>query len=165
MKTRNVITQLAIVIGILIVVALISNQVYFRLDFTADKQYTLSKATKDILGNLEDVITVTAYYSEDLPPQLIKTRKDFNDLLIEYENRSGGNVVFEFVNPNESQEEEAKAQQAGISPIMVNITERDQVKQMRAYMGAVLQMDGKNEVVPVIQPGSGSQNMKQAHAL
>jgi len=155
MKTRNVITQLAIVIGILIVVALISNQVYFRLDFTADKQYTLSKATKDILGNLEDVITVTAYYSEDLPPQLIKTRKDFNDLLIEYENRSGGNVVFEFVNPNESQEEEAKAQQAGISPIMVNITERDQVKQMRAYMGAVLQMDGKNEVVPVIQPGSG----------
>ncbi|MFC2124709.1 GldG family protein [Bacteroidota bacterium] len=155
MKTRNVITQLVIVIGILIVIVLISNQVYFRLDFTADKQYTLSKATKNILEGLEDVITVTAYYSEDLPPQLMKTRKDFNDLLVEYENRSRGNIVYEFVNPNKNQEEETKAQQAGISPIMVNVTERDQVKQMRAYMGAVLQMGDQNEVIPVIQPGAG----------
>ena len=155
MKTSNVITQLSVVLAIIVVLILISNQVYFRLDFTADKQYTLSKATKDILENLEDVITVTAYYSEELPPQLLKTRKDFNDLLVEYENRSDGNVVYEFVNPNKSQEEEMKAQQAGISPIMVNVTERDQVQQMRAYMGAVLQMGDQTEVIPVIQPGSG----------
>jgi gliding-associated putative ABC transporter substrate-binding component GldG len=155
MKKRNVISQLLIIIAILLVVNLISNQVFFRLDFTADKQYTLSKATKDILKEVNDVITITAYYSEDLPPQLIKSRKDFVDLLVEYENRSEGSVVYEFVNPNKNEQTEMEAQQAGISPIMVNVRERDQVKQMRAYMGAILQMGEKKEVIPVIQPGTG----------
>ena len=155
MKRRNVITQLLIFLAIILVANLISEQVFFRLDFTADRQYTLSKATKDILSDLDDVITITAYYSEDLPPQLIKSRKDFVDLLVEYENRSDGNIVYEFINPNKSEGDEMEAQQAGISPIMVNIRERDQVKQMRAYMGVILQMGDKQEVVPVIQPGSG----------
>jgi gliding-associated putative ABC transporter substrate-binding component GldG len=155
MKKRNVISQLLIFLAIILVVNLISEQLFFRLDFTSDKQYTLSKATKDIISNLGDIITITAYYSEDLPPQLIKSRKDFVDLLIEYETRSDGNIVYKFINPNKSEEEEMKAQQAGIRPIMVNIRERDQVKQMRAYMGVILQMGEKQEVVPVIQPGSG----------
>jgi gliding-associated putative ABC transporter substrate-binding component GldG len=155
MKRRNVITQLLVFLAIILVANLISEQVFLRLDFTSDKQYTLSKATKDILSELNDVITITAYYSEDLPPQLIKSRKDFVDLMIEYENRSGGNIVYEFINPNTSEEDEMKAQQAGISPIMVNVRERDQVKQMRAYMGLIMQMGEKQEVVRVIQPGSG----------
>ena len=155
MKRKNVITQLLIFLAIIVVVDLISEQLFFRLDFTSDRQYTLSNATKEIISSLEDVITITAYYSEDLPPQLIKTRKDFVDLLIEYENRSDGNIVYEFINPNKSEEDEMKAQQAGISPIMVNVRERDQMKQMRAYMGVILQMGEKQEVVPVIQPGSG----------
>lgn len=155
MKRSKVITQVLIFIGIVVVVNLISEQMFLRLDFTADKRYTLSKATKDILEDLDEVITVTAYFTEELPPQLQKSRQDFEDLLIEYENRSGGNVVYEFINPNENEAEEQKAQQKGINPVMVNITEKDQVKQMRAYLGAVLQMGEKSEIIPMIQPGSG----------
>ncbi len=155
MKKSKVITQLFIFAGILIVINLISEKLFVRLDFTADKRYTLSPATRDILENLDDVVTVTAYFTKDLPPQLQKVRKDFEDLLIEYENRSGGNVVYEFINPNESEMKEREAQEKGISPVMVNVTEKDQVKQMRAYLGAVLQMGEKTEVIPMIQPGTG----------
>jgi gliding-associated putative ABC transporter substrate-binding component GldG len=155
MKKSKVISQLLIFIGILIVVNMISEKLFLRLDFTADKRYTLSTATKDILNDLDDVVTITAYFTKDLPPQLQKVRQDFEDLLIEYENRSGGNVVYEFINPNENEAEEQKAQEKGISPLMVNVTEKDQVKQMRAYLGAVLQMGEKTELIPVVQPGSG----------
>ncbi len=155
MKRSKVITQLLIFIGILVVVNLISEKIFLRLDFTADKQYTLSKATKDVLSEVEDVVTVTAYFTKDMPPQLQKVKKDFENLLIEYENRSDGNVVYEFVNPNENEAEEQKAQEKGISPFMVNVTEKDQVKQMRAYMGAVLQTGEKTEIIPMIQPGAG----------
>ena len=155
MKRSKVITQLLIFIGILVVVNLISEKVFLRLDFTADKQYTLSTATKDVLHDIDDVVTVTAYFTKDMPPQLQKLKKDFENLLIEYENRSDGNVVYEFVNPNENEAEEKKAQEKGISPVMVNVTEKDQVKQMRAYMGAVLQSGEKNEIIPMIQPGAG----------
>ncbi len=155
MKRSKVISRVLIFVGIVIVINLISEKLYLRLDFTADQRYTLSDATKDILEDLDDVVTVTAYFTKDLPPQLQKLRKDFEDLLIEYENRSGGNVIYEFINPNENEIEEQKAQQKGISPVMVNITEKDQIKQMRAYLGAVLEMGDKTEIIPMIQLGAG----------
>ena len=154
MTKQSIIIKLAIFFGIIVVVNLISEKLFFRLDFTADKRYTLSKATANTLEDLNDVITVTAYFSEDLPPQLLGTRKDFRDLLVEYEKRSNGNLVYEFVNPNENDDAETKAQTAGINPILVNVTERDQVQQLRAYMGAVIRMKDSKEVIPVIQPGA-----------
>ncbi len=154
MTKQAIVVKLAIFFGILIVINLISSKLFFRLDFTADKRYTLSEATKNTLRDLDEVVTVTAYFSEDLPPQLLGTRKDFRDLLEEYEKRSNGNLVYEFINPNESDDSETKAQTAGINPLLVNVTERDQVQQLRAYMGAILRMKDDKEVIPVIEPGA-----------
>lgn len=154
MKKQSIIIQLLIVIAIVVVANLLSDLLYFRLDFTEDKRYTLSSATKDILEDLDGVVTVTAYFSEDLPPQLLSNKNDFEDMLIEYENRSNGNVVYEFINPNEDQSKEQEVQQKGISPLMINTRENDRVQQMRAYMGATLQMDEGVELIPVIQPGA-----------
>ena len=153
MKKSTVIVRLTVFMLILVVINLISSKLYFRLDFTEDKRYTLSDATLDILENLDDVITVKAYFSEDLPTQLISNRQDFEDLLLEYENRSEGNIVFEFISPNDNEEIEQEAQQSGIQPIVVNVTEKDQVQQLKAYMGAVLMMGEKKEIIPLVQPG------------
>ena len=154
MNKKNIIIQLVIVIAIILVANLLSNELYFRLDFTEDDRYTFSEATEEVLEELNGVVTITAYFSEDLPPQLMKSRQDFMDQLVEYENLSEGNIVFEFVNPNESEETEQTAQQNGISPVMINVRERDQVQQMRAYLGAVLKMDDRTEIIPIIQPGA-----------
>jgi len=154
MKKKNIFFQLFVIFVILILVNLIGNQLFFRLDFTADKRYTLSKATKNVLADLEDVVTITAFFSEELPPQFSRNRRDLEDILIEYENRSGGNLVYEFINPNKDEESEGNAQSKGIQPVIVNVTERDQVQQLRAYMGAILQMEDDQEVIPLIQPGS-----------
>ncbi|UXP31394.1 GldG family protein [Reichenbachiella agarivorans] len=152
-KKSNVILRLVVLALILFVVNMISSKLYFRLDFTEDQRYTLSRATKDILHDLDDVVTVKAYFSEDLPAQLLNNRQDFEDLLLEYENRSGGNVVYEFVSPNDDEEIEGEAQQYGIQPLVINVTEKDQVQQLKAYMGAVLMMGDRREVIAVVQPG------------
>jgi len=133
---------------------LISNRIFFRADFTEDKRYTLSSATENMLEELNDVIVVKAYFTEGLPVRLQSTRTDLENILIEYEKLSRENILYEFINPNESQEMESEAQQQGISPVIINITKSDQVQQMRAYMGAILQMGEKSEVIPVVQPGS-----------
>ncbi len=158
MKKSTVLTRTAILLGIVVLANLIASRAFFRLDFTADKRYTLSKATKDILGSLDGVVNVTAYFSKEIPPALMATKQDLQDLLVEYETRAKGNLVFEFVNPNENEEEEQKAQQAGIMPIMVNVQERDQVQQLRAYMGARIEIDGRQETIPVFQPGAAMEN-------
>lgn len=154
MNRKNILIQLVIVLAIIVVANLLSSQLYFRLDFTEDNRYTFSEATKDVIDELDGVVTVTAYFSEELPPQLLKNKQDFQDQLIEYENRSDGNIVYEFIDPNKSEEQEREAQQNGVSPVMINVTERDQVQQMRAYMGAVLKMEDRTEVIPLVQPGA-----------
>ena len=154
MKKMRILTQSFMFIAIIIVINLIASKLYFRIDFTEDKRYTLSEASTSTMENLDDVITISAYFTEDLPPQLLSTRQDFEDLLIEYENLSDGNIVYEFINPNASEAQEGEAQQKGIRPVIINVTESDQVKQLRAYMGAVLQMGERIEIIPMIQPGS-----------
>ncbi len=154
MKKSQVILRVIVVIGILVVVNLISDKLHFRLDFTEDGRYTLSNATKDVLKDVDDIITIKAYFSGDLPPQLMNTKRDFEDFLVEYESRSDGNIAFEFINPNESEELEREAQQNGIAPLIVNVNENDKVVQMRAYMGAILQLGEEKEVIPQIRPGA-----------
>jgi len=151
---KKVRTSVLLVLGILILVNLIASRFFFRLDYTADQRYTLSNATKDILNQLNEPVTISAYFSENLPPNIEQVRQDFRDMLVEYSSNSGGLIVYEFINPSETQESEMKAQQSGIQPIMINVRERDQMKQQRAYLGALVQMGDRKEVIPFIQPGA-----------
>ena len=151
---KKVITGILLTFGILVIINFFADRFFLRLDFTADQEYTLSNATKDILKSLNAPITISAYFSEDLPPNVAKVKQDFKDMLIEYDNASGGKILYQFINPNKDQETEMEAQQAGVRPIMINVRERDQMKQQRAYLGAVLQYGNKKETIPFIQPGS-----------
>ncbi len=151
---KKILTSIALLFGILLLVNLLADRFFVRLDFTADQEYTLSSATKNILAKLNGPVTVTAYFSENLPPKIAQVKSDFRDMLVEYSNESGGKIVYDFVDPNKDQQTEMNAQRAGIRPIMINVRERDQMKQQRAYLGAVLNYQGKKEVIPFIQPGS-----------
>src|SRR6266516_56435 len=110
MKKRKVIIKCIIIFLFLVLLNVASYYWFFRIDFTTDKSYTLSKATIDILKNLNKNITITAYFSEDLPTQLIKSKNDFKDLLVEYKNYSKGKVSFSFINSNENEAQEGLAQ-------------------------------------------------------
>jgi gliding-associated putative ABC transporter substrate-binding component GldG len=151
---RTVVTQVLIVSLIIVVVNILSDRFYFRLDFTADKRYTLSEATTDILESLSEPVTITAYFTEDVPSQLAKVRRDFKEMLIEFSDVSDGNVVYEFIDPNVDPQLEQEAAQQGIMPRIVNVRERDQMTQKRVFLGASLQMGEDKEIIPVIQPGS-----------
>ena len=143
-----------LVILIIVAINLVSNEFHLRLDFTEDHEYTLSKATQDILNDLEDPVTVKAYFSQNLPPDIAKTRQDFQEMLVEYANRSDGKVVYEFINPNAKEADEQEATRNGIQPVVINVREKDQVKQQKAFLGAQLSFGGKQEVIPVIRPGA-----------
>ncbi|MEM6631688.1 MAG: Gldg family protein [Bacteroidota bacterium] len=147
-------TRALLFIGIFILINLLVYSYYFRLDFTADKRYTLSNTTRNILEELEDPVTVTAHFSENLPASVGTIRRDFQDMLYEYQSRSDRNVVFEFINPNEDEAAEQRSQQQGISPLLLQVRERDKSEQMRAYMGAVVKLGSQQEVIPFVGDGA-----------
>lgn len=45
---KSILSQLLLIIVVLILINVLSTRFFVRLDFTGDKIYTLSKATKDI---------------------------------------------------------------------------------------------------------------------
>jgi ABC-type uncharacterized transport system involved in gliding motility auxiliary subunit len=137
---------------IIIVVNLLSNEFHFRLDLTEDHQYTLSDATDDILSNLEEPVTVKAYFSENMPPSIEKSRRDFQELLVEYSAKSDGMLQYEFIDPGKSEAVQNEALQNGIQSILINVREKDQSKQQKAFMGAIVSLGNKKEVLGYIPP-------------
>ncbi|HKK42616.1 MAG TPA: GldG family protein, partial [Bacteroidales bacterium] len=154
MKSFKISTTIILVSVIVVIVNILAASYSFRLDLSEGREYTLSQATKDILKNLDRPVTITAYFSRDLPPNISNVSDNLKDMLTEYGRRSDGMVVYKFVNPNESPELEKEAVQNGIQPVMINVRDKDQVKQQKAYMGAVVSMGEDKEKIPFIQPGS-----------
>ncbi|MEZ4946480.1 MAG: Gldg family protein [Cyclobacteriaceae bacterium] len=153
MKQKLYITTI-LVIAILLVINLLSNEFHLRFDLTDEKQYTLSQATRDILNDLEEPVTIKAYFSEDLPPNVIKARQDFQEMLVEYASLADGLLLYEFINPNENEANEQDAMSHGIQPVLINVREKDQVKQQKAFLGATVALDDRSDVIPLIQPGT-----------
>jgi gliding-associated putative ABC transporter substrate-binding component GldG len=154
MKTAKISSTILLIVIIIIIVNILSDDYFFRIDLTDGKEYTLSRATRDILKNLDKPVTVTAYFSKDLPPNIGNISGNLKDMLIEYGNRSKGMLVYKFVNPNEKETLEQEAVKNGIQPVMINVREKDQVKQQKAYMGAVVAMGDEKEILPFLKPGS-----------
>ncbi len=146
------ITSILLIIGSILILNLLAKQFFFRLDLTQNKQYTLSNATKNILKELDEPVMVTGYFTGDLPQDYLKNREDFQNLLIEFASRSGGMVDYEFVDPNENEENEQQAMQAGISPLLINVREKDAVAQKKAFMGAVISSGDRTDIIPFVQP-------------
>ena len=128
---KNIYVYFLLIIGVIILLNILSDKFFLRLDFTEDNRYTLSKATKDIVKSLDEPITVKAYFSEDVPPDVAKTKRDFKELLVEYASISGGKVVYEFINPNADEQLEQQAMQAGVQPVIINSREKDQSVQKK----------------------------------
>ncbi len=155
MRTRGqLIRNTVLLISALLLVNLIAQRFKFRLDLTADKRYSLSPATIKLLKELPEAVTVSAYFTEKMPPDLAIARQDFKDLLVEYASRSNGNLVFEFIDPNSADSLMLKDQQEGIQPLMATTREKDKQENLQVYMGCTVRMGERKATVPAIQQGS-----------
>lgn len=146
---------LLLMLAALLLVNLLAQRYKFRLDLTGDKRYTLDQATLDLLHGLPETVTVTAYFTGDLPPGLAVVRQDFKDLLMEYAERSGGKLVFAFEDPGTSGAIKADAVRFGIRPLLAQTRAKDRSENIQLLMGAVVRMGTQRAVIPALQKGSG----------
>ncbi len=149
-KRNQAIIRALLVLGILIVVNVISVRLFDRLDLTKQKVYTLSEASKKLVRSFDDRVTVRAYFTEDLPSPYNNNRREVLDILNEYKAYAGGNLQYEFINP-EGEKGEQEAQQQGIPPVDVQVVKEDKFEVKRAYLGLVMMYEDKKETLPVIQ--------------
>ncbi len=148
-KTQALIRTL-LILAILVVVNVISIRLFVRLDLTHQSVYTLSDASRNLVGTLDDRVTVKAYFTEDLPAPYNNNRRAVLDILNDYKAYAGGNLHFDFINP-EGEKGEEEAQQQGIAPVQVQVVKEDKFEIKRGYLGLVMLYEDRKEVLPVIQ--------------
>lgn len=152
-KKRSVASNAAFfliaVVGIVVAVNLISTRVFGRLDMTDAKVYTLSPASKDVVRELKDYLTVKAYISDTLPPELKSLSRYLRDLLDEYRANSKGKLKFEAVDPVAAKLEE-EASTCGVHKLQIQKMEDQKIEVGAYYLGLCLEYEGKNEALPEI---------------
>jgi gliding motility-associatede transport system auxiliary component len=136
---------------ILVVVNLIGLNLFGRVDLTDDGVYSLSDASKDLVQNLEDPVTVTAFFTANLPAPYGTNRRFLKDKLDDYRAYGSQNFQYKFVDPADHADQRADAERMGIPAVQIQVIESDNVQLKNAYMGVVIEYAGDRETVPVLQ--------------
>ena len=148
--STNTLALAIVLFVILVIINGLSKKAFKRLDLTESKRYTISKSTKKLLGQLDDIVRVEAYFSE-APDQVKLIKDEVKDMLDEYDAFASGNLQIEFINPTEDDDLKQKLRMKGIPEIQVQVREKDKIEVRNAYMGLVVVYGDKQEVIPVIQ--------------
>ena len=82
-KNSFLIFSSGVVIG-LILLKLVARDIFKRFDLTDNSMYSLSSSSQEIVSNLDDLLTMKVYFSDNLPNELGNTRRFLQDILEEY---------------------------------------------------------------------------------
>src|SRR5271169_1628798 len=110
-----------IVIGILAVINFFSYSIFYRWDLTQNKDYSISSISKNTVANLDDVVNIKAYFSENLPSQYLNLRQEVGDILDEYSSYSKGKIKVEFIDPKDDPDTQSALEAAGIPQLQFNV--------------------------------------------
>jgi ABC-type uncharacterized transport system involved in gliding motility auxiliary subunit len=146
---------IAFTAGALVLLNLVGTRLVGRLDLTEDKVYTLSPASRAMVGALPDYLTIKAYMSGDLPPELAALRRYASDLLAEYREAGGGHVRFEVYDPDGDEALEDQASRCGVAKVAVQVRRGDKVEVGRHYLGLCLHYNGHSQSLSRISQAAG----------
>ena len=94
-----------------------------RVDLTEQRLYTLSEGSRNILQGLDEPVTLRFYLSKKLAVELAGIRGYTNrvlELLQEYEQAAGGNLVLHVIDPEPFSEEEDRAVGYGLRGVPID---------------------------------------------
>ena len=154
MKKKGLETSLYSVVGvaavfvIIVAVNLIAARAKTRIDLTAERAYTLSQGTRNILAKLDTPVQIRFYASQNdnkVPVPLKTYTQRVEDLLGEYRQASKGLVEIQKLDPTPDSDAEDSAKLDGIEPQM--ISETDPI-----YLGLSITMLDQKESIPFLTP-------------
>lgn len=135
---------MAIVVGLNIIASFAKH----RFDLTAEKLFTLSDGTKQILQELDTPVKIRFYATRDdkvMPPQFKTHVRLVEDLLDEFRRNSDGKIQVEKFDPQPDSDAEDSARLDGIESQALSLTER-------IYLGLAVSMLDETVPIPFLDP-------------
>ncbi|AHH10945.1 Gldg family protein [Borrelia coriaceae] len=118
----------------------------FKIDFTKNKAFTISKVTKDLFSNANEKIYITYYNSASLGnyfafPEQIK------NFLTSFADSSSGKVIYRDIDADKLT---TPLEQIGIPAQQIDLREINQLSILKIYSGIEINYEGKREVLPIV---------------
>jgi ABC-type uncharacterized transport system involved in gliding motility auxiliary subunit len=141
----------ALLVAALVVVTLLGNAIGGRLDLTPGKLYTLAPATRQIVGGLDDLVTIKLFASEELPTDAALLKRDVDDLLRDLRAAGRGKVRVIERDPAGDPAAQRDAQALGVVPVQFNVIGRSELQIKEGFLGLAVQHGDGTETIPVIE--------------
>ena len=160
MKTaNNNIKKIALTIGFILILNLASHFLYKRFDLTADKRYTLSQTSLNIVAEVKEPLYIDVFLEGDFPGEFKKLQTETQQLLEEFKSQNS-NVIFQFVNPLENEEERDSIMQSfiqrGLTPVNITVNDKGQQTQEVVFPWAIATCGNRSVKVPLLKNMMGA---------
>jgi len=157
-KFRHIL-EVIIAIALIVVLNVIGNVKFSRLDLTEDKLHTLSDNTIDFLENeIDQVINIEIYLDGEFPAFIQKLKNSIKEKIEEFQAYAGKKVKFRFVNPNEDKElaKALKQQLAelGLYPSFILSKEEGSEEFTEIWAGAKILYGDKQQAIQFLPGGN-----------
>ncbi len=156
---------LAFAMGGLILLGIISVITFTRFDFTKEKRFTISKISQNVMDSLKGPVRIAVYLKGDnFPAGMKHLQRATRDMLSDLQAYSHDKLQFEFVDPvseikkmpdDEQKAEYDSLQARGIVAQPYSVKTDNGVTQMLIFPEALIQFNGKNIAVNLLQSRIG----------
>ncbi len=159
-KTKDL-TSFAIGLAILILLNVVSNFQFWRLDLTAEKRYTLSDATVELLEGLDDYVYFKVYLEGEFPAGFQRLSDETRRMLNEFRAYSEY-VEFEFINPSDNPDREKRIavyrqlQSKGLEPTTLQVSEGEERSEKVIFPGAIATYQNNDYSISLLNNSNAS---------
>ena len=115
---------------IVVLVLVFTKTLFFRVDLTAEGRYSLSDASKELVAEMYEPLTVKIYLDGDLDANMLRLRRATEDMVRELNIYSSEQLTIESYNPNSETTDEARyaeyarLEERGLRGMSVTVRER-----------------------------------------
>ncbi len=143
-----------LLIAVLVMLNLFGRWIGGRLDLSPGGQFTLSRASKDLLARLPDLVTIKLFASSALPPEVAYVKRDVDDLLGDYRASGHGRVRLVVIDPSGDTTAAREAASLGIPPVQFNVLGQSSLQVKEGYLGLAVQYANEVRQIPLIRQTS-----------
>lgn len=125
----------------------------FKIDLTEDKKHSISKESKQIINNLDDVLFIKVYLDGDFPSEFKHLQAELLNLLTTFKSIAGENLDFEIINPNQTKDKKEKNNlfkqlvKNGLNPTDIEIRSTSSKSSQIIFPGALIYYKERKKAV------------------
>ena len=146
---------------LVILVNLFFSVVNFSVDLTEDKKHSISKETKKIITNLDDIVFIKVYLDGQFPAEFKHLQSELLNLLTSLKSIGKDNIDFEIINPNISNDKKERTNlfkqliKDGLKPTDIQIRSESSESSQIIFPGALIYYKNKKEAVNFLKNSIG----------